>query len=42
MIDWKAFKLPPINLWNSPRDRSAENLQARKDNLDADMKHSSR
>ena len=36
MIDWKTFKLPPINLWNIPQGGWVENLQARIYSLDKD------
>lgn len=39
MIDWEDINFPPINLWNIPQDGLEQNLQARTNNLDADMKH---
>ena len=37
MIDWKTFKLPPINLWNIPhQDRLVESWQVGLYTLDKD------
>jgi len=37
MIDWKSFKLPPINLWNIPyQDKMDGSWQVGLYNLDKD------